>query len=459
MPSLLSIQAAANKIRGGKLSPGELLEKCLGRIQQFDDRVHAWVMVDEQGARRQAERAAEELRRGHDRGPLHGIPLGIKDIIDVEGWPTEAGSRLCRGHVAKQDATLVTRLRQAGAIILGKTVTTEFASFDPPPTRNPWNLDRTPGGSSSGSAAAVALGMCLGAIGSQTGGSITRPASFCGVAGCKPSYGRVSLAGFVPLSFHLDHPGPIARSVDDLAILLQAIAGPDEADPLSLIEPAGVYCGVGVPPANQAAGSKPAPRLGLIESFFLDQAEEPVRQVFLSAVEQLRGAGFEIGTARLPASFNEVLAMHRRIMAVDAAEAHRQFFPARRAEFGPRIAELLDEGVNTSSVDYATALRHQVAFRREIAKSFAGFEALLTPAATSTAPGRDTTGDPKFNAPWSYCGLPTVSIPCGLAAGGMPVAAQFIGRLLEEAALFSASARCEDVWKFHETPSLLGADD
>lgn len=215
--SLPTIAKAAEQIRAREISPIDLVEYCLARIEQFDSRIHAWILVDADGAREQATRQQEMLDRGSELPPLAGIPIGIKDIIDVAGWPTKAGSPLRENHVATEDATLVRSLRSADAIILGKTVTTQFASFDPPPTRNPWNnLARTPGGSSSGSAAAVATEMCMAAIGSQTGGSIIRPASYCGVAGLKPTFGRVSLEGVVPLSEHLDHPGPIARSVRDL---------------------------------------------------------------------------------------------------------------------------------------------------------------------------------------------------------------------------------------------------
>ncbi len=221
-----TLTSLAARIRSGELSPVELVKYCLTQIDRLEDQLHAWVLVDRDGARAAARRAAEELARGHDLGPLHGIPLGIKDIIDVAGWPTLAGSRVRDNRPAGHDAPLVAQLRAAGAIFLGKTVTTEFACFDPPPTRNPWNIDRTPGGSSSGSAAAVAVGMCVAAIGSQTGGSITRPASFCGVAGLKPTFGCVSLEGIVPISPRLDHPGPICRSAGDLAVLLQAIAMP-----------------------------------------------------------------------------------------------------------------------------------------------------------------------------------------------------------------------------------------
>src|SRR5436853_3450611 len=195
-----TIYQAADEIRQGRLSPSELLQDCLSQIDRYEPKVQAWVFVDRDRAQAQCEALTQELNRGQYRGPLHGIPLGIKDIYDVFDWPTAAGSRLWAQSIARRDATVVERLRQAGAVFLGKTVTTAFASFDPPPTRNPWNLECTPGGSSSGSAAAVACGMCLGALASQTGGSITRPASFCGTCGLKPTYRSVSVDGVVPLA-------------------------------------------------------------------------------------------------------------------------------------------------------------------------------------------------------------------------------------------------------------------
>src|SRR4051794_1025973 len=227
----MTIHAAAQDVRQGKRTPVDLLEECLERVDRHESRVRAWVFVDRDGARAQAERLTAELRAGAWRGPLHGIPVGVKDIFDVFDWPTAAGSNLWRHSIARHDATVVERLRRAGAVLLGKTVTTAYASFDPPPTRNPWHPGRTPGGSSSGSAAALACGMCLGALGSQTGGSITRPASYCGVAGCKPTLARVSTTGVLPLASSMDHVGPLAHGVRDLALLLQVIAGPDPRDP------------------------------------------------------------------------------------------------------------------------------------------------------------------------------------------------------------------------------------
>src|SRR5437764_5914699 len=195
-----TIHEAADAIRQKKITPVDLVEQCLANIDRWEDKVRAWVFVDRDGALAEAKRLTDELQRGQYRGPLHVIPIGVKDIFDVFDWPTAAGSKLWANSIARQDAPIVASLRQAGTIFLGKTVTTQYASFDPPVTKNPWNLARTPGGSSSGSAAAIATGMCLAALGSQTGGSITRPASYCGVAGCKPSFGRVSLNGIVPLA-------------------------------------------------------------------------------------------------------------------------------------------------------------------------------------------------------------------------------------------------------------------
>src|SRR5262245_48910391 len=238
---MTSLHTTAEDIRLGRRSPVEVLDECLARIDQLEGRVRAWVLVDKEGARAHAERLTRELKQGHYRGLLHGIPLGIKDIFDVFDWPTACGSRLWKQSIARQDSTCVRRWREAGAVFIGKTVTTQYASFDPPPTRNPWRADRTPGGSSSGSAAAVACGMCLGAIASQTGGSITRPAAHCGVAAIKPTWGRVSCHGVMPLAPSMDHPGPMAACVRDVAILLQALAGADPLDPISASRPVEDY--------------------------------------------------------------------------------------------------------------------------------------------------------------------------------------------------------------------------
>src|SRR5579885_1945050 len=262
-----TIHAAAADIRVGRVSPVNLLETCLERIDRLEERVRAWVFVDRDGARAEAERLTQELKRGQYRGPLHGIPIGIKDIFDVFDWPTAAGSRLWANSIARQDATVVRRLREAGAVFVGKTVTTQYASFDPPPTRNPWNLARTPGGSSSGSAAALACGMCLGALGSQTGGSITRPASYCGVAGCKPSFRRVPIDGVVPLAPSLDHVGPMARCVRDLDILLKAI------DDCGLV-------------FDDSAPSAP-PRLGRLHGLFDHRADAAVAEMMREVCSRL----------------------------------------------------------------------------------------------------------------------------------------------------------------------------
>jgi Asp-tRNA(Asn)/Glu-tRNA(Gln) amidotransferase A subunit family amidase len=441
----LTIHDAATALQRGSLRPGDLVEQCLARIAGHEDRVRAWVLVDEVGARQQAEQAGNEIARGVYRGALHGIPIGIKDIIDVAGFPTRAGSSITDPRPAEGDAAVVARLRKAGAIILGKTVTTEFASFDPPVTRNPWNLDRTPGGSSSGSAAAVAGGMCLGAIGSQTGGSITRPASYCGIAGCKPTYGRVSLAGIVPLAFGLDHPGPMARTVADLAVLLAAIAGADERDPLA--------ADAAVPDYAATLDERPKPRLGLVETFFMEQAEPAIRDAVMQTCARLTAAGARVDRAALPGSFGEVVEMHMRLMAGGAADFHRHWFPARRAEYGPKIASLLDRGLALPAIDYAAAVAHQALFKRQVLASLDDCDALIMPATRGTAPGRETTGDPSFNSPWSYSGLPVVSIPVALDSEGMPLCVQLVGRPFEEAALLAVAAWCEAAIAFDAMPS------
>lgn len=445
---LPSIAEAARALRDRKTTPLELVDVCLKQIERLEPRVRAWVVVDADGARRAASKAAEELQAGVDRGPLHGIPVGIKDIVDVAGFPTRAGAKVTSTEPKKNDAFVVRRLREAGAVILGKTVTTEFASFDPPPTRNPWNVERTPGGSSSGSAAACAVDMCFAAIGSQTGGSIIRPASYCGVYGLKPTWGRVSLAGIVPLAMHLDHPGPIARTVDDLAIVYRAIAGYDANDPCSQ------RC---ADEGLQATTNAAKPKIGVVGGFFREKATDDVRRAMDAAVERMREAGAVVESITLPESFAGVVAAHRMVMAVEAASFHRETFVARRSEFGPRIASLLDEGLAATSADYARALALQLRFRRDMERLLADakVDALAMPAVSNTAPPADTTGEPSFQAPWSFSGLPVVSMPCSLGADGLPVCLQFVGAAWQESALLQNAAWCERAIAFNAMPSLI----
>lgn len=445
----MTILEASVRIRRGELSPVELVHACLGRIDRLDDQIHAWVVVDREGALSAAREAEAEVRAGRWRGPLHGVPLGIKDIVDVRGLPTRAGSRtLTDAPPADRDAAVVLRLREAGAVILGKTVTTEFACFDPAETRNPYNLAHTPGGSSSGSAAAVASGMCLGAVGSQTGGSVSRPAAYCGVVGCKPTYGRVSARGVVPVSFSLDHPGPFARSTADAALLLRTMAGHDPEDPVSAPAPVADY------PAACAPGEEARPpRLGLVGGLFLDRADGDARRGLERARRAFEAHGAAVTEARMPEAFGEVHRMHRILMCAELAEVHRSRFTDRKAEYRPGIRGLIEEGLEIAAVDYAAARRHQLRFKVAVQKTLTGFDGLLTPAAPTPAP-RDltTTGDPVFNSPWSYSGLPTVVLPVALADNGLPVAVQLIGRAFREADLFRVAAWCEKALGFDASP-------
>jgi Asp-tRNA(Asn)/Glu-tRNA(Gln) amidotransferase A subunit family amidase len=415
-----TIHEAAEAIRARRTTPVELVEQCLANIDRWEPKVQAWVFVDRDGALAEAKRLTDELQRGQYRGALHGIPLGIKDIFDVFDWPTAAGSKLWANSIARQDCDVVRNLRAAGAIFLGKTVTTAFASFDPPVTRNPWNLDRTPGGSSSGSAAAVSTLMCLGALGSQTGGSITRPASYCGVAGLKPSYGMLPLQGIVPLAHSMDHPGPIGRCARDLRLLFTAM-GPAQAAPRSLETPA----------------------FGQLHGLFDDLATPDVRESMNPIVKRLAAAA-NCMDVLLPGSFCEVVARHRIIMAVEAAEFHRDRVRKHPDDYPPRIRGLIEEGFACPADEYARCLEHQRRLKEEMRGCFDQVSALVTPATTSPAPDRSTTGDPAFNSPWSYTGLPTVSLPTGQFVDGLPLALQLVGLAGDDMRLLQIAEWCEN---------------
>jgi aspartyl-tRNA(Asn)/glutamyl-tRNA(Gln) amidotransferase subunit A len=429
---LTTLFAAADAIREGRASPLTVLDQCLAQIDRWESKISAWVFIDREGARAEATRFTQELKQSKYRGPLHGIPTAIKDIFDVFDWPTAAGSKLWAKSIARRDAPVVERLRQAGAVFLGKTVTTQYASFDPPVTRNPWNPERTPGGSSSGSAAALATGMCLAALGSQTGGSITRPASYCGVCGLKPTFGLVSGEGVVPLAPSMDHPGPMARCVRDLGLILQVIGG---------------GAGPGEPgiPDYQALLNRPAtnPRLGRLRGLFEDKAEPSIRSMMEDVAKKLATKGAQIADRALPARFAEVIPRHRIVMAVEGAAFHEQRLRQHPDDYLPKIRGLLEEGLACPAPEYARTKDHQEKLTDDMWACFDEVDALLTPATTGPAPDRSSTGDPAFNSPWSYTGLPTVSFPAGLSPEGLPLAIQLVGRPFDEARLLAVAAWCE----------------
>ena len=425
-----TIHEAAEAIQGRRVTPVDLVEECFAAIDRWEKHVHAWVFVDRDHALSEAKRLTEELARGHHRGPLHGIPIGIKDIFDVYDWPTACGSKLWANSIARRDAPVIASLRTAGCIFLGKTVTTQYASFDPPVTKNPWNLAHTPGGSSSGSAAAVATGMCLGALGSQTGGSITRPASYCGIAGCKPTYGLLPLAGIMPLAPSMDHPGPMANSVTDLALLLRAIAGPHRHESTANY-------------VEQAAVPASRPRFGRLRQLFEERADANVRDMMDEITHRFSQDGAIVEEIALPAAFSDVIPRHRIVMAVEAAQYHEPRLRRHPEDYSPRITQLLEEGLACPAAEYARTKVHQDELTRSMRHALHSDVVLLCPATTGPAPPADTTGDPAFNSPWSYTGLPTVSIQTGYFVDGLPLAIQLVAGPNREDLLFRVASWCE----------------
>lgn len=432
----------AADIRSGNLAITDLLEQCLSRILSTEDRIHAWVHLDAEGARRQASLLGDELLHGNDRGLLHGIPIGIKDIIDVAELPTAAGSKRWANSISRKDARVVEQLREAGAVILGKTVTTAFAAFDPSVTNNPWNADRTPGGSSSGSAAAVAMDMVPAALGSQTGGSIVRPAAFCGVCGLKPTYSRVSLDGVVPLSPCLDHLGVLAGSVSDLAVMFQAMIQPDlESGQLPDVTP--------IIPQDR--------RLVVVDGFLSDRNESAMSEAFESLIDDLRRKDWIIEKRPAPGSFRDVLKHHRVIMAVEAANYHRERFTRYPEDYPPKICELIERGLNTNATEYAEAREHQ---SKIVYESSTWFDhrgmAMMLPATAGPAPERNTTGEPAHQAIWSYIGLPVVTMPFALSGNGLPMGLQLVGAGQTEAELLGTALTLEETIDFRR-PTLGGS--
>jgi Asp-tRNA(Asn)/Glu-tRNA(Gln) amidotransferase A subunit family amidase len=418
------------------------LERCLKAIDQHDGRIQAWAFIDRDRARHEAA----ELDR-QPPAPLHGLVVGVKDIIDVAEMPTGCGSARWKHSIAREDAQVVKKLRDAGALMLGKTVTTAFAYLDPSPTRNPWNLDRTPGGSSSGSAAAVASGMCSVALGSQTGGSTIRPASYCGVASLKPTFGSISTQGVWPLAPSLDHIGIMAQQVRDLARVFQAISGPDGnarhwfgtsnhapiPDCLHAID------------TNQAAPAVPIARFtGLFE----ERASPEMLKLYHSAISKLEAESDPIPRVVPPSGFQSVHQQQMVLMSSEAAQVHSGRFAREKTDYPPKIAELIQAGMLVKGSDLSKALTHQQSLCIEVERMLKTAGVFVTPATPDLAPGRETTGNPQFNSPWSFLGFPVVSVPAGWSEDGLPFALQFIGPPQGEAHLLAVASWAESVLKF-----------
>ena len=442
----LGVVETAEMIRRGAISATELMEALLARCEALDGALKVWVTLDGDAAMAAARERDRELASEGPKGPLHGVPVGIKDIYFTRGVLTTSGSTIYAEFVPDYDATTVALLKRAGAIIMGKTVTTEFACGDPSPTVSPWNAAHTPGGSSSGSAVGAAVGMFPAALGSQTGGSIVRPSSYNGIVGLKPTFGRVSRYGVYPVSESLDTMGPMVRSVADAALMLGALAGHDISDPDSSERATDDYL--------QGAQRQIAPpRIGLVRQFFMEQCDDETRANTESAVENLRAAGATVEEAALPVNFDNVLLGQRTLMSVEGAQVHESNFAARADDYSANVRGVVEQGLATSGLTYLKAKRLQREFARTVHSGITGYDALLMPTTPAPAPSsRETTGDPKFQSPWTFGGFPEITLPSGLSEVGMPMGVQLIAGHFEEARLFAVAAWCERVMGVRLTP-------
>jgi len=458
----LTIAEAAVGMRRREYSPVDLTRACLERIQAIDGTLHSFITVTGDLARQQAERAEKELASGMDRGPLHGIPIALKDLYATKGIRTTCHSRVLENWVPDYDATAAAKLAAAGAVLLGKLGMHEFAFGGPsidapfPAVRNPWNVDHIPGGSSSGSGAALAAGLCLGSLGSDTGGSVRHPASHCGIVGIKPTYGRVSRYGVVPLSWSLDHAGPMARTVKDCAILLQVVAGYDGNDPVSVNAPVPDFCaGLG----QNASGIRMGiPRAGWFdEGLGMDPETMTVFEEALKTFERLGAKLVEIdgrpfGLARKP---------NQTILVCEAYAYHERQLQDAPERFGTSVRRRILEGAFLTAADYIQAQRARVALNGAIRANFDRVDVFVAPTMarppeTFAALDPDEANRrPNFTNPFNLIGLPAISIPCGFTSDGLPVGLQIAGHVFEEARLLAIAHAYEQATPWHERrPSI-----
>ncbi|MCH2451897.1 MAG: amidase [Gemmatimonadetes bacterium] len=414
-------------IASRRLSSFEVAEAFLERIDRLNPKIEAWVNVDAERVLADANKSDEKRSRGCPMGRLEGVPVGFKDIFFTKGIPTTACSEIYKDLVPEYDAKSVELIKEADGIMLGKTVTTEFAWTDPSPTKNPWNFDHTPGGSSSGSAAAVAAKMCPVAFGSQTVGSVLRPAAYCGVVGFKPTFQSVDRYGLIPFSPSSDTVGWISRSVEDIILLWSAV----RISKIKELE------GVGKEPTRPM-------RIGWIGDFFVKESDKETRANFNGVLKSFVAEGAVVEEVELPKSFGNLHRDLKTITEVEGARFHREMFEKDPNLYSPLLAATIENGLNTRDVEYQNALERQVGFKSDMDNLAKTVDVLATPSTPSPAPSDlSTTGNGMFQAPWSASGLPTVTLPSGLSTKGLPFGIQLIGRSFGDDDLLERVSWCE----------------
>src|SRR5215831_20414946 len=422
----LSLADAVRRLSSAEITSEAYTRSLLARIDLLEQRVQGFQSLDKERALELAREADRRLQAGRTPGALHGVPVGVKDIIDVRGVVTGMGSPIYKAYLPEMNAEVVDRLHAAGALVLGKTVTTEFAYLVPNKTRNPWNPAHTPGGSSSGSAAAVAAGFVPAAIGTQTNGSVIRPAAFCGVVGYKTGKGVLSTDGILPFSPTLDQPGSFTRNVEDAALLVANLA-----HSRWVISP-------------QISALKHAPRLVAVRSPVWHLAEPDQRSRFATDIAVLREAAAIVDELDLPPGFNEAHKVHRIIMLYEGALHSREIRAHYRDKVSDVLNKALDEGDRISIAEYERALRKREALQRDFSRFLDDYDAVVTPPAAGEAPGSlETTGDPSFCTIWTLLGVPAITIPTGLGGRGLPLGLQIVGNQGESNHLLATTMWCE----------------
>jgi Asp-tRNA(Asn)/Glu-tRNA(Gln) amidotransferase A subunit family amidase len=427
----LSLIETVKGIESRRFTSEEYTQALLARIASYDEKIQAWAWLKPAEAIKAARLSDRHLHSGGTPGPLQGVPLGVKDIFAAAGVPTEMGSPAFAGHIPDKSARVVERFEDRGAFVMGKTVTTECAFLHPGKTRNPWNPTHTPGGSSSGSAAAVAAGFVPAALGTQTNGSVIRPAAFCGVVGFKPTQGLIPIEGALTFSHTLDQPGLFTRHVEDAAWLAAALSGE----------------GAKLSPSIDACSTPP--RLAAVKTPVWDQAGDDARRNFQENIQTLRKAGAHIEEVELPELFSHAHRAIRTIMSVEAAFNLEDLSINQTPLLSATLRDFIAEGKETKAVVYLQALKLRSALKEELERFLARYDALITPPATGEAPATlEQTGNPTFCSIWSLCGVPAVTIPVGFGPRGLPLGLQIVGAQGKDNQVLSAARWCEGWFSF-----------